>query len=118
VIIYKTSNLINGRIYVGKDKHNNPKYLGSGNIFQQQTKFATPIASVLDGFKKTMQQLSKAEDVEDWTWKEYKNLIRSGGVVLKLPVNLMTSAGQFTSRLNNYFDGNIKFEELVFGEQK
>jgi len=90
--------------------------LGSGNIFQQQTKFATPIASVLDGFKKTMQQLSKAEDVEDWTWKEYKNLIRSGGVVLKLPVNLMTSAGQFTSRLNNYFDGNINFEELVFGD--
>ena len=35
MIIYKTSNLINGRIYVGKDKHNNPKYLGSGNILKQ-----------------------------------------------------------------------------------
>ncbi len=35
MIIYKTSNLINGRIYVGKDKHNNPKYLGSGNILNQ-----------------------------------------------------------------------------------
>jgi group I intron endonuclease len=38
VIIYKTTNLINGRIYVGKDKHNNPKYLGSGNILHQAIK--------------------------------------------------------------------------------
>lgn len=30
MIIYKTTNLINNKIYVGKDKHNNPKYLGSG----------------------------------------------------------------------------------------
>ena len=30
MIIYKTTNLINNKIYVGKDKCNNPKYLGSG----------------------------------------------------------------------------------------
>jgi len=30
MIIYKTTNLINNKIYIGKDKHNNPKYLGSG----------------------------------------------------------------------------------------
>lgn len=35
MIIYKITNLINGRIYVGKDKHNNPKYLGSGIILHQ-----------------------------------------------------------------------------------
>jgi group I intron endonuclease len=30
MIIYKTTNLINNKIYIGKDKRNDPKYLGSG----------------------------------------------------------------------------------------
>lgn len=34
MIIYKTTNLINGKIYVGKDAKNNPNYLGSGNLIK------------------------------------------------------------------------------------
>jgi group I intron endonuclease len=30
MVIYKTTNLIDGKIYVGKDKKNNPSYIGSG----------------------------------------------------------------------------------------
>jgi group I intron endonuclease len=30
MIIYKTTNLINGKIYIGQDANDNPKYLGSG----------------------------------------------------------------------------------------
>lgn len=30
MIIYKTTNKINGKIYIGKDSNNNPKYIGSG----------------------------------------------------------------------------------------
>lgn len=30
MIIYKTTNLINGKIYIGQDKKNNPSYYGSG----------------------------------------------------------------------------------------
>lgn len=30
MIIYKTTNTVNGKFYIGKDKHNNPNYLGSG----------------------------------------------------------------------------------------
>jgi len=32
MIIYKTTNLINGKIYIGQDSKNNPEYYGSGNL--------------------------------------------------------------------------------------
>lgn len=34
MIIYKTTNLVNGKIYIGQDKYNNPNYLGSGKILK------------------------------------------------------------------------------------
>ena len=35
MLIYKTTNLINGKIYVGKDTKNNPDYFGSGVILKK-----------------------------------------------------------------------------------
>jgi group I intron endonuclease len=35
MIIYKTTNIINGKFYIGKDKHNNPEYLGSGILLKK-----------------------------------------------------------------------------------
>lgn len=34
MIIYKTTNIVNGKIYIGQDSKNNPKYLGSGLVLQ------------------------------------------------------------------------------------
>ncbi len=34
MIVYKTTNLLNGKIYIGQDSHNNPKYLGSGKLLR------------------------------------------------------------------------------------
>jgi len=34
MVIYKTTNLINGTIYVGQDSKNNPDYLGSGKVLK------------------------------------------------------------------------------------
>jgi group I intron endonuclease len=38
MIIYKTTNLINNKIYIGQDSKNNPKYLGSGLILKKAIK--------------------------------------------------------------------------------
>lgn len=34
MIIYKITNTVNGKIYIGQDKYNNPSYFGSGKILQ------------------------------------------------------------------------------------
>ena len=34
-IIYKTKNLVNGKIYIGQDSYNNDKYLGSGLLLKR-----------------------------------------------------------------------------------
>jgi len=38
MIIYKTTNTINNKIYIGQDKNNNQKYLGSGNLIKSAIK--------------------------------------------------------------------------------
>lgn len=38
MIVYKTTNLINNKIYIGKDTHDNPKYLGSGIVLKRAIK--------------------------------------------------------------------------------
>ena len=38
MIVYKTTNLINGKQYIGKDHYNNPTYLGSGKLLVKAIK--------------------------------------------------------------------------------
>jgi hypothetical protein len=38
MVIYKTTNLINGKFYIGKDSKNNPDYIGSGVILERAIK--------------------------------------------------------------------------------
>jgi group I intron endonuclease len=38
MIIYKTTNLINGKIYIGKDEKNTPNYIGSGLLITRSIK--------------------------------------------------------------------------------
>jgi group I intron endonuclease len=55
MIIYKTTNLINGLIYIGKDCNNNPNYLGSGLSIRRAVKkygkenFKKEVIEVCDG---------------------------------------------------------------------
>lgn len=38
MIIYITTNLVNNNKYIGKDKYNNPEYIGSGTLFKRAIK--------------------------------------------------------------------------------
>jgi group I intron endonuclease len=38
MIVYKTTNLINGKIYIGLDTYNNPNYIGSGKTIKKAIK--------------------------------------------------------------------------------
>jgi group I intron endonuclease len=76
MIIYKTTNLINGKIYIGKDKHNNDKYLGSGKILKQAI-----IKYGRENFVK--EEIEKCEDEKVWLereiyWIKYFNSIEEG----------------------------------------
>lgn len=63
MVIYKTTNLINGKFYIGKDKHNNPNYLGSGKILKQAiSKYGKA------NFKKEI--LEECEDYTIWLERE------------------------------------------------
>lgn len=38
MVVYKTTNIINGKIYIGQDSNNNLNYIGSGTIFLKAVK--------------------------------------------------------------------------------
>jgi len=38
MIIYKTTNLVNGKIYIGQDSKNNSEYFGSGDLIKSAIK--------------------------------------------------------------------------------
>ena len=85
MIIYKTVNLINGKIYIGKDTHNNPFYFGSGTLIRQAIKKygKENFVKIILQNCKTLKQLDKRENY--WIKKlksQNKNIgynIRNGG---------------------------------------
>jgi hypothetical protein len=61
--IYKTTNKVTGRIYVGKEKNNNPEYIGSGIILKQAIK-----KYGRENFSKDILQICK--DKKEWLQAE------------------------------------------------
>lgn len=61
MIIYKTTNLINGKIYIGKDSKNDPTYLGSGLLLKKAIeKYG------IDNFKKEIiEELTDEKILDD-----------------------------------------------------
>ncbi len=61
MIIYKTTNLVNGKIYIGQDKYNNPNYLGSGKILQ----LAFQKYGIENFRKEILEKCKSAEDLNE-----------------------------------------------------
>jgi len=63
MIIYKTINTINNKIYIGKDSRNNPNYLGSGKLLKKAiVKYGKEsfVKEIL-GFYNSIEELNNAE---------------------------------------------------------
>ena len=69
MVIYKTTNLVNGKQYIGRDAKNNPKYLGSGSLLKKAIqKYGK------ESFKKEILEVCKSENElkeREEYWLEY-----------------------------------------------
>ncbi len=76
MVIYKTTNLINGKIYIGQDSKNNPEYLGSGIILKKAI-----LKYGKENFKKEiLEYCSTKEDLDkrEKYWIKTLNTIKNG----------------------------------------
>jgi|LakMenEpi03Aug12_release.lakeMendotaPanAssembly.Ray.scaffolds.fasta_scaffold240359_2 hypothetical protein len=69
MVIYKTTNLVNGKQYIGKDTKNDPKYLGSGSILKKAiNKYGK------ENFKKEIIEVCNSENelrIREEYWLNY-----------------------------------------------
>lgn len=78
MIVYKTTNLINGKIYIGSDQNENDEYLGSGVLLKKALeKYGT------ENFKKEVlfktKNLKRLMEMETKLIREYNSTDRSIG---------------------------------------
>jgi len=78
MIIYKTTNLVNGKIYIGQDKYNNPRYLGSGKILHLAFE-----KHGIENFKKEIVEVCETQEIlnqrEEFWISYYKSTDRKKG---------------------------------------
>lgn len=70
MVIYKTTNLINGKFYVGKDEKNNSEYLGSGKILRLAIK-----KNGVENFKKEIIENCKTREELNEREKHWINIL-------------------------------------------
>lgn len=96
MIVYKTTNLVTGKVYVGLDKKNNPEYLGSGLLLRRAIRKYGK-----ENFKKetleTCETVEELQERERFWIKEFSSQNR------KIGYNVAdggTGGDTFTNNLN------------------
>lgn len=111
MIVYKTTNLANGKIYVGKDRYDNPSYLGSGKML----KAAIAKYGVENFVKETLEDsFSTEEDLDEAERKWIRALnARDRGVGYNIAEG--GTGGKTTERPWNY---GVKMGPLTEEQKK
>ncbi len=91
MVIYCTTNLVNGRRYIGLDSKNNPNYLGSGKAFKLAlAKYGK------NNFRKDI--LTHCKDIETLLEKEKFYILRLNAVNSKIYYNIAEGGGIIITR--------------------
>lgn len=78
MIIYKVTNLVNNKIYIGKDKHNNSKYFGSGIKIKRAIKKYGKNSFIKETLEECLDEKDLNEREEYWINK-YNSVDRNVG---------------------------------------
>lgn len=109
MVIYKTTNTVNNKWYIGKDERNDPKYLGSGTLLRQAiAKYGK------DAFRKEI--LAEANDRDELIRLEIEHITASNAVSDKNSYNL-SPGGEGGIGNQRYID-SLTANELVEYKKK
>jgi group I intron endonuclease len=112
MIIYKTTNLINGKFYIGQDSNNNPAYIGSGILLNRAIIKYGIVKEVLEVCN-SKEELNKKEIFWIESLKPVYNIAKggSGGDTLSAHPNLELIKNKFKGRVS-YFKGKKRPDML------
>lgn len=110
-IIYKTTNLINGKVYIGQTTTDNPNYLGSGVLFQKAfNKYGK------ENFKRETLEICKSQEQLDSNEEYYIELFNSTN--LEIGYNLSKKAFGIEKGYKFSKEHNLNISKATLGKPK
>jgi len=120
MIIYKTTNLVNGKIYIGRDKRNKPSYYGSGKIYLRAEKKYGKENFIKEILEDNIESIEKLNEREKY-WIAFFNAtdtsigynIQKGGQGGDWYALTPEQQAHIKKRISETHKGHIKSKETV-----